>query len=288
MVRSAEKLVSKTASKPSLHAEGFAEGDADGGGDLHGGEALGVAEGGPGFAGFVLLIDGAHGAMGGALAALDAGRIVERNPGGGGDLHPFAAADEFQRPDVLHFLADDGATAALDAFVGLKDDGRRGGVALHVLHRRATEGHLADAELGRHALELAVARTGTAEAVVGVGGEDELDHRFADLDNVRIVGGDLHPFGDLGAAGPQEFGGVPVAHHADAAGSPGLHVGVVTEGGDAHGHFLRGLKEGGACRDLHGDAVDLKVNHLLGFFHGGILRQFRWRAACRCCNTGRI
>jgi len=187
-----------------LHAERLAERDADGRGDLHEAGLLGVAQRRPDLGGLVVLVDRAHGAVRGALAALDAGRLGELDAGGGGHDGLLAAADELQRPDVLHLLADFRAAAALDALVGIEDDRRRGGVGLVVDHF-LREGNLANAEVRRDGLELAVARTRALQAVRRMVGEDELQHGLADLHDVGIVGEDLHAGRRLGAARAQQL-----------------------------------------------------------------------------------
>ncbi len=257
--------------RAGLHAEGLADGDADGRRDLHQADLLGVLQRGPDLAGLVVLVDGADRAVRGALAALDARRVGELDAGGRGHHRLLAAADELERPDVLHLLADFRAAAALDALVGVEHDRRRRIVDVVVDHF-LREGVLADAEVGGDRLELAAAGARALQAVVRVVGEDELEHRLADLHDVRVVGDDLHPRRRLGAAGAEQLGaghelarlgaaGDELPDDADAAAGAGLEVGVVAEGRDLHVRRAGRREQVRAFRDAHRDAVDLERNH---------------------------
>ena len=254
-----------------LHAERLAERDADSRSDLHEADLLGVLKRIPDFLRLVVLVYRAHRAVRGALAALDAGRLGELDAGGGGHHGLLAAADELERPDVLHLLAHLGAAAALDALVGVEDDGgsRVVDVAVDDLLR---ERNVADAEVRGDRLELAAAGARALQAVLRVVREDELQDRAADLHDVGVVGDDLHPGHGLGAARAEqlrarhELAGIGAAGHeladdADAAAGARLKVGVVAQ--------RRNLDVGGPCRDeevgalrhADSDAVDLKRNH---------------------------
>ena len=254
-----------------LQAERLANGDAHGRGDLHEAGLLRIAQRGPDLRGLVVLVDSAHGAVRGALAALDAGRLHERHAGGGLHHGLLAAADELERPHVLHLLAHLGAAAALDALVGIENDRRRGPVGL-VVDDLLRERIVADAEVGRDVLQLAAARARALEAVVRVVGEDELEHCAANLHDVGIVRKDLHAGRDLCAAGAQQLGaghelaGLRAARNeladdADAAARAGLEVRMVAERGDLDVSRARRVEDRSALRHLHGLAVDLKGDH---------------------------
>ena len=189
-----------------------------------------------------------------------------------------AAADELERPHVLHLLADFRAAAALDALVRIEDDRRRRLVGL-VVDDFLRERVLADAEVGGEALELAAARARALEAVVRMVREDELEHGLAHLDDVRVVREDVHARRRLRAARAEKLrrgdelavvGGVAardeLTHHADAAARARPEVRMVAERGDLDVRGLRRVEDRGALRDLNGLAVDLKGNHF-GVFH---------------------
>ena len=259
--------------RAGLHAKGFAERDADGRGDLHEADLLGILQRGPDLLRLVVLVDGAHGAVRGALAALDAGRLGELDAGGRGHDRLLAAADELKRPDVLHLLAHLGAAAALDALVGVEHDGRRGVVDVAV-NDLARERYVANAEVGCDRLQFAGAGARALQAVLRVVCEDKLQDGAAHLHDVGIVGDDLHPGHRLGAARAEKLraghelavvGRVAARHElphdADAAAGAGLQVRVVAQRGYLDVGGPRRHEKVGALRHADRDAVDLKRNH---------------------------
>jgi len=247
-------VVSSPGLRPNL-----ADGDADRGGDLDDAVLVGIAQGVPRLGGLVVLVDGADGAVRGALAALDAGRLGERGARGGGHARLLAAADVLEGPDILHLLADLGAAAALDALHRVEDDGGRGGVDRGDEHF-LLEGIVADAEVGGELLELAVPGARALEAVVRVVREDELEDRTAHADDVGVVRRDLHALGGLRAAGAEELRRTGVPDDADAARGGRLEVRMEAEGRDLDVGEGRGLEDGGAIRDFDGNAVDLEMD----------------------------
>ena len=195
--------------------------------------------------GLVVLDDGAGGAVVGALAALHAGRLGERDVAGRRHAGVDAAVEEGKRPDVLHLLADLDAPAAFDALGEVEDDGAVGVVGREVRHA-ALDVLDADAEVGGERLELAGAVAAAGEAAVGVVGEDELEHGAADLGELAAVGGDLHALDDGRAAGARHAALAGDLHDAQAAGGGGLQVVVLAERGDLDLHLAGGLEDGGA------------------------------------------
>ena len=253
-----------------LHAERLAKRDADRRGDLDDAGLLGIAERAPDLGGLVVLVDRADRAVRGALSALDARGLLERERRRRGHDGPLAAADELERPHVLHLLADLGAASALDALVGIQDDRARGAVVL-VMDDFLRERVLADAEVGRQLLKLAGARARALQAVVRVVRENELEDRAARLDDLGIVRDHAHAFLHLGDASAQQLArGFPLrgilavllelADDADAAARARLEVRMIAQGRDRDTGLLGGLKDVPALLSLHLDAVDLDID----------------------------
>ena len=212
-------------------------------------------------AGLVAFIDRADRAVRRALSALDTRRLVERDVGGGCHAGLFAAPDELQRPDILHLLADDGATAALHAFFRVQHDGTRGVVDRDALHI-GREGIFADAEIRSEFLQFAVATTRALQAVVRVVGEDELEHGAAHVDDVGVVRCDFHAGGDLSATCAEQLRRACVAYHANPAGGACLQIRVVAERGDFDMHRLGGIQDRRAGRDGDRNPVDFELNQI--------------------------
>ena len=260
-----------------LHAERFAESDADGGSDLDDASLGRVTESIPNLGRLVVLVNRADGAVSGALTALDAGRLGELNVGCGSHDGLFAAADELESPYVLHLLADFSAATALNALIGIKDDRRRGVINIAVIDF-LRERDVADAEVGGDILKFAGTRTGALQAVGRMVSEDELENGLADLNDVRVVGQNLHTLGRFGAAGTEklrrryELTGFSAAREeltndADTAARTGLEIGMVAERGDLDVGGLGGREDRGALGNRNGLAVDFKADHFCSFRH---------------------
>ena len=138
MVRSAVKLVSNTASKPSAAkrrdhlaghertgrvVEALAQGGADRRGRLDDDVFVGSSRASH-TSSIWLRSDGAHRAHGGALAALDADDLAEVLREGRADHGREAAALGEQPADALHVVAHRHAAPAGDALAGVADQGR--------------------------------------------------------------------------------------------------------------------------------------------------------------------
>ena len=260
-----------------LHAESFAESDTDGRSDLDDAGLGGIAESLPDLGRLVVLVNRADGAVSGALTALDAGRLGELDVGCGSHDGLFAAADELESPYVLHLLADFSATTALNALIGIKDDRRRGVVDVAVIDF-LRERNVADAEIGGDILELAGARTGALQAVGRMVREDELENGLTDLNDVGVVGQNLHTLGRFGAAGTEKlrrryeltrFGAArkELTNDADTAARTGLEIRMVAERGDLDVGSLGGREDRGALGNRNGLAVDFKADHFCSFRH---------------------
>ena len=148
-------------------AETLAQGGPDGRRGLHHHEVVGLVQRLPDLFDLILLGDRADGADGRALAALHAGHgsqvAIERRADGRLET----AILRQQGPDVLHFGANAHAAAALDALAVVAHQ-RRGGRVDPFAGLLARIGDLADPQLGRQRLQLAilVAVAGLAIAVV--------------------------------------------------------------------------------------------------------------------------
>ena len=274
----AESRVNLTGRKlTGLHAESFAESDTDGGSDLNDACLGGIAESLPDLGRLVVLVNRADGAVSGALTALDAGRLGELDVGCGSHDGLFAAADEFKSPYVLHLLADFSAATALNALIGIKDDRRRGVVDVAV-NDFLRERDVADAEVGGDILKFAGTRTGALQTVGRMVREDELKNGLADLNDVGVVGQNLHTLGRFGAAGTEKLGrrnelsGLGAArkeltNDADTATRASLEIGMVAERGNLDVGGLGSRENRGAFGNRNGLAVDFKADHFCSFRH---------------------
>ena len=215
--------------------------------------------------------------MSGALTALDAGRLGELDIGCGSHDGLFAAADELKSPYVLHLLADFSAATALNALIGIKDDRRRGVVDVAMIDF-LRERDVADAEVGGDILKFAGTRAGALQAVGRMVREDELENGLTNLNDVGIVGQNLHTLGRFGAAGTEKLGrryeltGFSAArkeltNNADTAARTGLKIGMVAERGDLDVGGLSSRENRGALGNRNGLAVDFKANHFCSFRH---------------------
>ena len=107
-----------------LHAEGFADGHADGGSNLGDHALFRVIELTPDAVVAGLDADGGGGADGGALAAVNAVGFRQLLSEGWCDDGFGAALSEVDGAHMLYFVADSHAVAAEDTFAGIADDGR--------------------------------------------------------------------------------------------------------------------------------------------------------------------
>ena len=240
---------------PAGVVEALAERGADRRRGLHD-DGLGrVLERVPDLVDLVALLDGAHGADGGALAALHADDVAEVLREGRADEGREAAALGEQAADVLDLVADRDAAAAGDALAGVADE-RRGAVVDHLEGLLALVAQLADAEVVGQRAQLAVGGAAADLAVAVVLREEQLDDRLAAVAHLAGVGLDDHAVGRrLAARGDQRAGALDL-DEADAAGADGLDVLEVAEGGDLHAGLAGRLEDRGALRDLDLDVVN--------------------------------
>ena len=107
-------------------------------------------------------------------------------------------------------------------------------------------------------------------------GENELENRLANLDDIRIVRYDLHSLGSLRAARTEKLGrrnklarlGAArneLPNDAKSATCASLEIGMVAERGDFDIRGLGGGENRGALRNGHCLAVDFKADHFSCF-----------------------
>ena len=117
---------------------------------------------------------------------------------------------------------------------------------------------VADAELVRQCLQLAVEVAGADGAVHLMVGEQKLDDHFAGFAGERRVGLHDEPFGHREYAGGDEAALPLHFHAANAARTDCLHVLQVAQGRYVDVQFLCGLEHGNAFFHRHVLAVDIE------------------------------
>ena len=242
-------------------AEGLADGDSDRRRELSDAVDVRVQEVVPDFLRIVVFDDGARRAMRRALAAAHARRVGEVDVARGGDAGVEATLEEAQGPDVLDLLADLDAAAASDALARIENDGLGRVVDRQVGHD-AVQADFAQTEVRGERLEFAVLVAPAGQAFVGMPGQDHLDHRPADLNDLRVLGRDLHVLLDRRAAGAKHLGRACDADDAHAAGGRRIQVRVLAQSRDVDGDLACGVEDGGALGDLNGEAVDRGLDHV--------------------------
>ena len=198
---------------------------------------------------------------GGTLAALDAGHgaqvAVERRTDRRVETTPLRP----QGADMLRLGADAHAAAALDALAVIAHQAGRRGV--DPLARLLRPGYVivADAQLGRQRLQLAVLAAIAGLAVAVVLGQQQFDDQPARFADAARVGADLHAFGDRHRAGGDQVLHAFDFHDADAAGTDRLQPLDVAERGDADARLPRGMENRRALGDFDRHIVDRQLDH---------------------------
>jgi len=236
-------------------AERLADCDANGRCQLGDAEHVGVEEVVPDLLRVVVLDDGAGGAVRRALAAAHARRLGQGDVAGRGNSCVDAALDEAEGPDVLDLLADLDAAPASDALARVEDDGL-GRVVEREIRDDVVQIDVANAEVRGQSLQFAILVATAGQALVGMLGHDHLEDRPADVDDLGILGGDVHAGLDRSAAGSEHLVRAADADDADAAGRRGVQVRVLAQSRDMNGYLACRLKDGGARRYFDREAVD--------------------------------
>ena len=175
-------------------AQRLAPGRPHGGGDLHHSDLLRVGQRVEGLLGVVPLPQGAHGAVGDALAA--EGTLGVLDDPVVGDVDGGASAGAGQVPDVqaLHLVADLDAAHTFNALLGVPIQGEGGGPGGPLAGGQlGFVGHRENAQVVGDGLQAAVAAAHAGGALAVVLGEDQLH---------------VHPAGAAGA------GRIGMHHHA--------------------------------------------------------------------------
>jgi len=215
----------------------------------------------PNFSGLILFVDGAHGAVSGTLTTLDTGTLSQKNVSGGSDTGMVPSVEEFQSPNVLKLLTDQGASAARNTFCGVQDDG-----GSRIVHRElfysVFKGNVPDSELGAHGLEFTSLVSRTPQTFVRVVGHNEFQHRPAGFHDLRIMGDIVQTFHHGSGTGPDNLGLAFRPNDTQSTGTPGFQVRVSTEGGHLDLSLLGSGKDRGSFGNAHGHAVYFTINRL--------------------------
>ena len=217
-----------------------------------------VVDGTPHPLSIVLLHDGAHGADQRALAAQDAVGVEHGQVKGGGDLVPRAAVGGGQAVQTLQLLTGLDAAAALDALGRVFHNGG-------VIH---TDGLVAgnvgklgaqQVEAAAECLQLAVAVSGTGQAVLLVVGQHQLQHAHLCVVHLLGVGEHLHALTHRGGAGGLQVAAALDLHHAHAAVGLGGLIGVVAHVGNVDIQHAGGVDDQSALLHFQREIVDLDM-----------------------------
>ena len=210
-------------------AEALAQRGADGRGRLHDGVLVAGLQGGPDLFDLVALGDRPDRADRRALAALDAGHLVEVAVERRADDGFESAVLREQGADVLDLAAHAHAAAALDALAVVAEQGGRRRVdPLADLLARVLD--LANSQFGGQGLQLAILVAVARLALAVVLGKEQFDHGAAGVADAVGVGEDLHSRGGGHGARGDEVPRPLDLDDADAAGADGLQAFDVAEG----------------------------------------------------------
>ena len=153
-----------------------------------------------------------------ALAALHTVDVVEALVKDRRDLRVEAAVDKAQNAQTLNLLAGLDAASAQHALGRVADDPRR-----NLVKRRRCFlpfiTHLADPQLLRQLLQLAVLVANAGKAIAAMVGQDQLDGVLTRFQSALGIGEDLHPLADwIHARSAQAFRAFDL-NRTDAAGA---------------------------------------------------------------------
>ena len=182
---------------------------------------------------------------GDALSAKDAVALLQAGVKRGGYLGAKAAVDHRDGVDRLDLVAGADAAATADALLHVPDD-KGVAVVKGILVLFAHEGGLFDAVLVDQILQLAVAAHLAGHAVLGMVGEEQLQHEFAGRADLGGFGLHLHPFGDRKGAGGLQNPRALDLYQAEAARPFRGQRRMVAEGRNADAVRPGNVKDGAA------------------------------------------
>ena len=93
-------------------------------------------------------------------------------------------------------------------------------------------------------------------------GEDELENRAADTDDVGVVSRDLHTGCCFRATGAKKLRRSCIADNADATGGTRLEIRMIAERRDLDVRDLGRIQDAGALRDFHRGTVNFQLYHV--------------------------
>ena len=136
------------------------------------------------------------------------------------------------------------------------------GVVERQIRNDVVQGDVPQTEVGGHGLEFAVLVAAACQALVGVLGHDHLDDRAPDLDQLRVLGDDVHARLERRAAGTEHLLGAGDPDDADAARGRRVEVRMLAQRGDVDRHLTRGVEDRRAGLDLNREVVDCRRDEL--------------------------
>ena len=225
------------------HTEAFAQGGADGGGGADNHMLALVGQRLPDLVGIVLFGQRAGGADHDALAAGHAGNVVEgllKRAGDVGVHTPVVGADH------RHILltASGHAATAENAFVVVPHQMGGGAIRLIMRPEAVVASGILHPVIPAKLLQLAIAGTHAGEALLFMGGEQQLQGGAAGLLHLGGVGLNFHSLRHGINAGGHQAAGAGSLHHADAAGADFIDILQKAEGGDFHAGIPGGFRQG--------------------------------------------
>ena len=244
------------------HVEVLPPGGAHRGGHLDHGDLVRVGQGVKGPLGVVPLPQAAHGAVGDALAAQGAVRVLDDPVARHVDGGPAAGARQVPNAKSLNLLAHLNAPHALDALVVVVVQGEGGGPGLpQALGQLGLVGQGEDAQVVGHALQVAAAAAHAGGALAVVLGQNQLHIGAAGGPGPGGVGVDHHALPHRGVAGG-DHGPLPLhLHAAHPAGGNLIEPFQIAQVGDVDVRLGGGLQDGGALLHLEHLSVDGQGYH---------------------------
>ena len=246
------------------HTERLTQGGPDTGGGLDNDVLLGVVDGGPDGVGLHHGSDGPGGTGYDALAAVDAGALPQGDVKAGAHMSLKAPLGNCDGAHPHHLLAGGHTPAAEDALAVVADEVGGAGVDLIVVFLPLESHIVVHAVFPAQPLELALAAAGTAEALLVVDGQQQLQVGSAGGLDPFGVGEHLHSLGNgIDTGGDQVLSPLHL-HHAHAAGPDLVDAFEIAQGWDGNTGGVGRLQDGGAGGGAAGDIVDFQIDHIHG------------------------